>query len=135
MRETYHQSANTFSEKTTPLQTTSVHALSIKSGYCFLKKKDQYHKIQIENIRYIQAQGDYTLLSTSEGDYLSSYSLNEIEQLFNTYSFIKTHRSYLININNVTAINPKNNVAILGDLTIPISRSMKANFLDRFYFM
>ena len=135
MREYYNEAAGTSFVKKTPLQTTSVHDLSIRSGYCFIKKKDQYHKIQIENIQYIQAQGDYTILSTSEGDYLSSYSLNEIEQLFDTYSFIKTHRSYLININSVTAINPKNNIAILGDLTIPISRSMKANFLDRFYFM
>lgn len=135
MREIQNTSFAPSSGESSPFPTASIDKFSIKTGNLFLKKRDQYHKIKIENILCIQAQGDYTLLSTAQDNYMSNYTLNELEQLFAQYNFLKIHRSYLININEVTAIHPKNNMVILGQLSIPISRSMKSNFMDQFNFM
>jgi len=106
--------------------------ISIREEYCFLKKKGIYHKIHIEDILYIKSEGDYTFIHTAEEKFINTSRLGELELLFAAHEFYRTHRSYIINLKNVTAINTEENSIIVGSESIPISRAKKGAFLNRF---
>ena len=83
--------------------------------------------IPVEEITHIQAEDDYVRIFTSEKSYLKQERMNRLEQTLDPRSFCRIHRSYILNINYLSKIEPhsKNSkVAILKNKTsLPISRS------------
>ena len=114
------------------LSAQSNDSVSIREEYCFLKKKGIYHKIHIEDILYIKSEGDYTFIHTAEEKFINTTRLGELELLFAAHGFYKIHRSYVVNLTNLTAINTEENLIIVGSESLPISRSMKGPFLNKF---
>lgn len=107
-------------------------SLSIREEYCFFKKKGAYHKIHIEDILYVKSEGDYTFIHTANEKFINTTRLGELEQLFAAHGFYRIHRSYVVNLTNLTAINTDENYILIGDQPIPISRSTKGAFLNKF---
>jgi two-component system LytT family response regulator len=83
--------------------------------------------IPMEDITHIQAEDDYVRIFTSEKSYLKQERMNRLEQMLDPRSFCRIHRSYILNINYLSKIEPHSKdskIAILKNKTsIPISRS------------
>jgi DNA-binding LytR/AlgR family response regulator len=80
--------------------------------------------IRRDDVTYVQAQGDYARLHTSDASYLIRVPLADLEQQWADAGFIRTHRSYLIALNHVShmklaAASPS--VTVAG-AELPISR-------------
>lgn len=97
----------------------------------FFKKRGVYHKIGIDSIYFFQASGDYSLVQTFRGDFTTSLRLNKLEDLLKNYSFMRIHRSYLINLAEVTSIDIENYWLSINGHKIPFSRRIKTNLLER----
>ena len=57
--------------------------------------------IRRDDVRYVQAQGDYARLHTSEASYLIRIPLNDLERQWADAGFLRTHRSYLVAMDQV----------------------------------
>lgn len=83
--------------------------------------------IPVEDITHIGAEDDYVRIFTSEKSYLKQERMNRLEQMLDPQSFCRIHRSYILNINYLSKIEPyskDNKVAILKNKkSLPISRS------------
>jgi two-component system LytT family response regulator len=83
--------------------------------------------IPVEDITHIQAEDDYVRIFTSEKSYLKQERMNRLEQVLDPWSFCRIHRSYILNINYLSKIEPHSKdskIAILKNKTsLPISRS------------
>jgi two-component system LytT family response regulator len=83
--------------------------------------------IPVEDITHIQAEDDYVRIFTSEKSYLKQERMNRLEQMLDPRSFCRIHRSYILNINYLSKIEPHSKdskIAILKNKTsLPISRS------------
>jgi two-component system LytT family response regulator len=83
--------------------------------------------IPVEDITHIQSEDDYVRIFTSEKSYLKQERMNRLEQTLDPRSFCRIHRSYILNINYLSKIEPHSNdskVAILKNkVSLPISRS------------
>lgn len=83
--------------------------------------------IPVEEITHIQAEDDYVRIFTSEKSYLKQERMNRLEQTLDPRSFCRIHRSYILNINYLSKIEPHSKdskVAILKNKkSLPISRS------------
>jgi two-component system, LytTR family, response regulator len=83
--------------------------------------------IPIEDVDYIEAYDDYVKIYQGKKYILKKQTMNHFENVLPTNQFIRIHRSYILNINQLTKIESyeKNSyVAILRSGTsIPISRS------------
>lgn len=102
----------------------------------FFKKRGILHKVQIPNILYVSSDDDYTITVTKEGEFISSLRLFEIENILKAYpSFIKTHRSHIVNFSKINSIDPTKNVLRIGSIEIPISRSNRAKILEKINFL
>ncbi|MDP2542112.1 LytR/AlgR family response regulator transcription factor [Tenacibaculum discolor] len=78
-------------------------------------------KIEIPSIYVVEAKGDYIKVKTEEKNYIVHSPLKKIEEKLPTASFLKVHRSYIININKIIDIED-NSVLIKQDI-VPVSRS------------
>lgn len=92
-----------------------------------------YNLIKFNNINYLQAQGSYVSIDLKDNkNLIASNSLKYYEELLPSNIFYKTHKSYLININKVSHIEPGRGGAVLleNDVKIPISYRRKTQFLS-----
>ena len=117
-----------------PSQTEKQEAFPFKDSL-FFKKRGVLHKISIPNILYVSADDDYTITVTEDGEFISSLRLFEIEKLLKPYSFVKTHRSHIVNLSKVNSIDPTNSVLKIGAREIPISRSNRTMILEKIHLL
>lgn len=83
--------------------------------------------IPVNDIRYLEAADDYVKIHTADGAFLKNKTMAFFEKNLSEINFVRTHRSYLINIAEITRIDlheKENYIAILKDGTkIPVSKS------------
>ncbi|GAB3538574.1 LytTR family DNA-binding domain-containing protein [Arthrobacter tecti] len=80
--------------------------------------------IRRDEIRYVQAQGDYARLHTAEASYLIRIPLNDLERQWAEAGFLRTHRSYLVAMDQVKQVRLGTGRAsvLVGDAELPVSR-------------
>ena len=54
--------------------------------------------ISLSDVLWIDADGDYSKLITTKGNYLSNYGISHLENKLNPQNFIRVHRSSIINL-------------------------------------
>ncbi|WP_417941201.1 LytR/AlgR family response regulator transcription factor [Flavobacterium sp. RS13.1] len=86
-------------------------------------------KINIASINLIEAKGDYILIKTEDKNYTVHSTLKKIEDKLPVSSFLKVHRTYIINIKKIIDIED-NSVLIAKDV-IPVSRSNRPELMKR----
>lgn len=83
--------------------------------------------IPLAKIDYFEAQDDYVIIASSGKKHRKQQTLSDIERQIDTRRFIRVHRSYLLNIDRLSKVEPygkDSRLAVLVDGTrIPISRS------------
>jgi two-component system LytT family response regulator len=57
--------------------------------------------VQLQDISWIEAYGDYTQLHTNSGTHLCNLSMNALEQRLDSNQFLRVHRSYIIATNSI----------------------------------
>lgn len=86
-------------------------------------------KIDIPSIYLIEAKGDYILIKTDEKNYTVHSTMKKIEDKLPDHSFLKIHRSFIINTQQIIDIED-NSVLIKKDV-IPVSRSNRPELMKR----
>ncbi len=85
------------------------------------------HVIPVERIDYIEAQDDYVSIKSSGQTYLKQDTMAVMESLLDPRSFVRIHRSYILNLDRLSRIEllaKDSRVAVLSDGTeLPVSRS------------
>lgn len=83
--------------------------------------------IPVQDIHYIEAYDDYVKLFTKDKYYLKKKTMNHYEQILDTTLFFRAHRSFIINLQQLTRIESmeKNSYLALlkGGKKIPLSRT------------
>ena len=72
--------------------------------HIFVQKSEKLLNLPVEEIVYLEASGDYTILSTKTDQFVSSSGIGKLEEILNPEIFIRGHRSTIININNLKEI-------------------------------
>jgi two-component system LytT family response regulator len=83
--------------------------------------------IPLHDIQYLEAADDYVKIFTAEGNFLKKKTMSYFEEVLDPKLFVRTHRSYIVNIQQITRIDAyekENQVAILtSGAKIPVSKS------------
>ena len=99
----------------------------------FIKQNYRFIKFQPEELLYVQADGMYSDLITGNHKYTLRLTLTQVLERLKMAKLIRTHRSYAVNLRNVTEFNDVE--VMIGKHAIPIGASYKENFLSQFDFM
>ncbi len=91
------------------------------------------HFIQTSDILYLKGQGNYSEIICKDYTYMSTKTLKDVESMLDPETFLRIHKSYVVNINHVTKCQPIEGAwyVIINDLEIPVSRRRKF-IIDQF---
>ena len=104
--------------------------IAVSSGdYLYINIDRRLIKIDIPSIYLVEAKGDYIHLKTESKNYTVHSTLKKIEEKLPDDLFLKVHRSFIINVQEIIDIED-NSVLIKKDI-IPVSRSNRAELMKR----
>lgn len=69
--------------------------------HLFVEDGGHLRRIAANDIRYLKAAGDYTVVYTDCGEFLSSSGIGCIERKMDPALFIRVHRSFIVNMERV----------------------------------
>ncbi|MBT8281841.1 MAG: LytTR family transcriptional regulator DNA-binding domain-containing protein [Muriicola sp.] len=70
-----------------------------------VKSQKKLVTIAVTDIIRVEAYGDYSKLHTQETKYVSNYGITELEEKLNPQTFVRVHRSSIINLNMVKELH------------------------------
>jgi two-component system LytT family response regulator len=101
--------------------------LPLQNDRIVVKTGGKIKIIVVSQIVYMEAADDYTKIYTADGVFLKNKTMSFYEQSLPANSFVRTHRSYIVNVQEITRIEPyekENHLAILrSGARIPVSKS------------
>lgn len=85
------------------------------------------------DVRWVQAQGDYTRLWTEAESHLVRTPISELEERWQSAGFVRIHRSYLVHRDAVTAARLSGAAPVLqlAHVELPVSRRLVATVRAR----
>ncbi len=100
--------------------------------YIFIKQNYQFIKTHLNTILYLEADGNYTHLITSDKKHTLYMSISSMLERLNFDKLIRVHRSFALNIDKIDTFNDQE--VIIGSHILPLSRSYKEEFMKMFRF-
>jgi len=94
----------------------------------FVRNKNRFEKVDIKDILYMEAAGNYTDIITAKGKYVVTTKLGQLEEYLPKTTFFRCHRSYMVNIKEVDGFDDAH--VYINERKIPISKNGKKGFLD-----
>ncbi|MFC0515378.1 LytR/AlgR family response regulator transcription factor [Mucilaginibacter angelicae] len=92
--------------------------------FVYLKSGHKFFKVNTHDILYAESLKDYVHVHTKENVIISKYKISDLEKELNGKGFLRIHRSFIVNLEHVTAFTT-NDVEI-GKLELPIGDTYKA---------
>jgi two-component system LytT family response regulator len=98
-----------------------------QSGRVVVKIAGKIKIIPVDDIHYLEAADDYVKIHVKEGSFLKNKTMNHFEQVLDAHQFVRTHRSFILNVQQITRIDPyekDNHIAILkSGAQVPVSKT------------
>lgn len=102
-------------------------AMPARQNRIVLKDNGKIKIIPTATIHYLEAADDYVKIHTAEGVFLKNKTMGFFEDTLDTNNFIRIHRSYIVNVQLITRIDPyekDSHLAVLSvGVKLPVSRS------------
>ncbi len=104
-----------------------LNQLAEKSNRLVVRVKNDIRIIPVQDVDFFEAEDDYVTIHTSGGKYLKKMTMKALEESLDAGKFARVHRSYIINLNRITGIEPYERDAYLvklrGGEQIPVSKT------------
>ncbi len=100
--------------------------------FIFVKSDKKFIRIHYTEIMYIEGLKDYVIIRTPKGRIVALQTMKSLETKLPADSFIRVHRSYIVNINCIDAI-VGNTIEMKEDgklKMIPVGKNYKGDLTD-----
>ena len=92
-----------------------------------VKEGSQILIVPVQKIFHIEAQDDYVMLHSKDGDFLKQKTMKYFESHLDPKEFIRTHRSYLVRISIIKQIElfgkESYRIILTNGQSLPVSRT------------
>ncbi len=96
---------------------------SVLKDSIFVKKQHLYYRIQFGDIQFIKADNVYLEVNTVDKKFLVRSPLKDYLEKLPKNKFFRAHKSYIVNVDHIDAINSKD--IMINNTLIPISKDFK----------
>jgi DNA-binding LytR/AlgR family response regulator len=94
----------------------------------FIKSGSEFHQLPIQNIKYIESDGNYVTFHTTKRSIVARYKISEVKELLPQQFFVRIHRSFIVAIKHIETV--KKHCVIIDGNEIPISNNYREGFLS-----
>ena len=98
-------------------------------AFLLLQADRKLHRVLLEDIRYLQAYGDYVKVHTTKQLYVPKTTLNHLEEQLPSNLFFRVHRSFLVALQKIEYL--EGNFVVVGDEKIPVGRRYREELVRR----
>ena len=118
-------------ENPAPPTNPNEEAVGIDADAMYLKSDYKTVRINISDIRYVEGMSEYLkiYLEGEKKPLIVLLSMKRLEERLPSNTFMRIHRSYIINLKKIREVN-KNRVVLGEDAYLPIGDLYKENFND-----
>ena len=95
----------------------------------FIKREHLFVKVRFEEIRWLKSDHVYIEVQTADKTHLVRSSFGDLLLKIDSKNFFRVHRSYVVNLAHVDAINHQ--MLVVDGVEIPIGRSYRDQLLSR----
>lgn len=99
----------------------------LSAPYLTVKQDDRWVPIYLDEVIYLEAQNRKTNVTAVHTEGTHRFNLTELEQNLPKNTFIRCHRSYIINIHHIKEIHPDVHstfiLVMTDDSRVPVSQS------------
>ena len=111
--------------QTTKTIIKAVSSSADSSTRFFVKGDKKHHQIDLNDLLYIEAYGNYTKLFLKDEMIVSHEKISHYEDLLNASNFLRVHKSFIVSINKIKFI--EGNRILINEHKIPIGQTYKSS--------
>ncbi|OOG75558.1 LytTR family DNA-binding domain-containing protein [Algoriphagus sp. A40] len=104
-----------------------LHHFAEKSNRLVVRVKNDIKIISVQDVNFFEAEDDYVTIHTAGGKFLKKMTMKTLEESLDAGKFARVHRSYIINLNGITGIEPYERdtylVKLKGGEKLPVSKT------------
>ncbi len=109
------------------LQNSKPEQINSDDDFLFIKSEYKILKVKLNEIKYIEGMREYVRIHlTNEKPIMTLLSMKAVEQQLPSNSFMRVHRSYIVNLKMITTI--ERNRIVFDKVYIPVSEQHKEGF-------
>lgn len=101
--------------------------------HIFVKSDQSFVRISLSDIVYLHADRSYCNIVTENKTYVQAVSMNHVFEQINNQDFVRIHRSHVVNVRKITAID--GNIVRLGKYALEMSKGMRDDLMSRLTFL
>lgn len=99
------------------------------ADFTFMKVDTKLVKVLFDEVRYVEALGDYVHIVTGQSKLIVYSTMKAVEEKFPDTLFVRVHRSFIVNLKRVQAIEDNN--IIIDSKHIPIGQTYMREVFQR----
>lgn len=101
--------------------------------FAFIRDSNIVRRLKISDIQYFEATGDYVKIIMVDRAYSIHSSLKTIEQKLHQDTFLRVHRSFIINVSKIDTVEGK--TLVINSHLIPVSDAYRADLNKKMKFL
>jgi two-component system LytT family response regulator len=71
-----------------------------------IRSRDRIYFVDTNDVQWVESEGDYVALHDGEDVHLVRKTMKELEQQLPSESFVRVHRSYIVNVDYIEELRP-----------------------------
>lgn len=107
----------------------NVTTIADEKGCFFIKEGGTFRKLFYEDVLFAEALQNYVAIHVKGKKYITYITLSIIEQQLPANMFMKVHKSYIVSLPMISAI--EGNTILIDGVRIPVSRNMKDELMKK----
>jgi len=104
------------------------HKVHVDEEHIFVKSNLKKRKVILNDIKWIEALGDYIKLVTDDANIIILSTMKSFQKELPEDKFLRIHKSYIVNLEKVDKFNSK--TVEVGGRQIPLSRNKKSELTE-----
>lgn len=104
-----------------------------ETEHIYVKTNSRLLKIKLNDIYFVEALKDYVVINTFDSRYTIHSTMKDMEAKLAGDRFMRVHRSFIINLNRIAAIEQPNVILENDKKVIPIGGSYKSDLTNRIH--
>lgn len=118
------------------IMTTIQERIKTNARTVLVGSKNELVKVFVNDIYYVEVDSHRSTVHTRTGEISHSEKISTMEELLSDYNFVRCHNSFLVNLDKVVGIIPKeglNYFELENEMIVEISRRKKKEVMDTFF--
>lgn len=107
----------------------AIQAPAPDADFTFVKVDTKLVRVAFDDVRYVEALGDYVHIVTGQSKLIVYSTMKAVEEKFPTSRFVRVHRSFIVNINRIQAL--EDNSVTVESKHIPVGQTYLRDVLQR----